>query len=71
MRAHAVHSKADQCNFLSVPVERGVDMALGLPPTILSARHFEEVMLCGQAHEPDALTELMTDTPHLVLVHVV
>ncbi len=46
-------------------------MALGLPPTILCVRHVEEEMLHGQAHESDALAELMTDTHNLMLVHVI
>ncbi len=44
---------------------------LGLPPTILCACHVEEEMLRGQAHERDALTELMTNAHQLMLVHVV
>ncbi len=71
MRAHAVHANANQCNFLSAPVERGVEMNLGLPPTILCARNVEEEMRGGKAHEPDALAELMTDAHNLSLDHVI
>ncbi len=71
MRAHAVHAKAYQCNFLSASIERGVEMALGLPPTVLCARHVEEEMRGSKAHELDALAELMTDAHNLMLVHVI
>jgi hypothetical protein len=61
MRSHAVHVKANQCTFLSAPVERGVEMTLGLPPTHLCTRHVEEEMRSGKGHEQVAIAELMSD----------
>ncbi len=71
MSTHAVHAKANLWNFLSAPVERGVEMALGLPPTILCTRHVEEEMQSSKAHEQEAVAELMSDAHNLVLLHVI
>jgi hypothetical protein len=46
-------------------------VARGLPPTILRARHVEEEMLSGKAHEQDAIAELMSYAHNLMLVHVI
>ena len=67
---HAVHSEPNQCNFFPAPIESPIGVSLRLPFTVLCARHIVEHTLCGECSEPDTVTELMTDTNDLMLVHV-
>ncbi len=50
--------------------EGPIGVSLRLPFTVLCAHHIVEHTRCGECREPDTVTELMTDTNYLMLVHV-
>jgi hypothetical protein len=55
---------------LATPVECGVDVALFLTAAVDGTRNVGKQMWNGEAHEADAIAELMPDLDHLMLGQV-
>ena len=70
MRTHSVHTEPNERYFLATPVECGVGVALFLIATVDGTRHVGQKMRCIEAHEADAVAELMPDRDHLMLGQV-
>ena len=54
----------------TAPVKGPVGVALRLPFAVLCTRHIVQKVWRRECGEPDAVTELMTQTDYLVRVHV-
>jgi hypothetical protein len=71
VRNHSVQAEGKQAEVLVAPIERAVPMALNLPSALNSSCHIRNQERRREHHKAHAVLELVTETYHLMSLHVI